>query len=143
MKLFVQKTLLVTAVAGISMISGAALAGDDRTRLECRGEMALEDAGIQARYEEKGDRAKFSVELEAAAGGSFQDGDIFQVRVGGELVGTIALAQGAVDVVGELNFDTTAGPLDADSPFPANFPTISAGSIVEVGAQLACDLQSR
>ena len=143
MKINPVKVLMITVVAvGLGSTATAALAGDNRTRLECRDELALEDASARARYEKEKGRVKFSVEVEAAPGGSFRAGDILQVRVSGELVGTVRLSR-AGDLVGELNFDTTAGPDDMDSPFPANFPPVGRGTIVTFGARFGCDLQSR
>ena len=129
--------------ANLCLASVTAFAGDDRTRLECTSDLAREDASAKARYEEKRGQAKFSVEVEARPGGSFQAGDVLKVLVDGEMIGNLILEQGATDVVGDINFDTDLEAGDTELPFPANFPTVGSGSIVEVGAQFACDLQLR
>ena len=127
---------------GLAQSAAAKGDNDNRTRMECDGNAALEDASLSAKYEQRGNREKFSVELEAQPGGSFSAGDIVQINVDGQTVGTIELFD-LGDIVGELNFDTTAQADDADLPFPANFPGISAGTMVQAGTQLGCDLQSR
>ena len=115
---------------------------EDRTRLECRSYSATEDVSMRARYEQRGHRQKFSFELEAAPGGSYAAGDILHVFVDGELVDSVTLVD-LGDIVGEIGFDSKAEAHDSDLPFPANFPAVGSGSIVEAGAQLACDLQVR
>jgi len=136
------------AIAALSLsalgASHTILAGGDRTRLECRDASALQDASMKARHEQDAGRAKFSVEIEVLPGGGLVAGDILEVHVGEALVGRITLVQGPVDLGAELNFDTTAGPLDADSPFPANFPAaVAPGTPVRIGAELGCSLQAR
>jgi len=135
----IQIIIASFVVLGIGAVQPAA-AGDDETRLECESALGTEDASMDAEFRDGGDRLKFSAEFEAAQGGSFAPGDILQVKVDGETVGTIELVLD-VDVRGELNFDTEAQADDDDEPFPAFFPAISPGTIVEVGAQLACDMQ--
>ena len=143
MQHFSLKLLLGLISTGLCLASVTAFAGGDRTRLECRSDLALEDASAKARYEDERGRTKFSVEVEALSGGSFQAGDVFQIQVDGQMVGTITLEQAGIDVVGDVNFDTDLEPGDTELPFPANFPAVSRGSIVQVGAQFACDLQAR
>jgi len=138
------KVVVITVFAIVSSGVNAKNGHDSngRTRLECRVDAANEDASIRARFEQRDDRKKFSVELEAAPGGSYAAGDILNVFVNDELVGSMTLVD-LGDIVGEIGFDSTAQADDVDLPFPANFPTVGAGSIVEAGAQLACDLQAR
>jgi hypothetical protein len=49
------------------------------------------------------------------------------VQVNGRLVDTMQLSQGPTDLIGDLDFDTTAGALDTTSPFPVNFPAVGPG----------------
>lgn len=140
--LFEGILIAALAVAALSA-SQTTLAGEDRTRLECRDALALQDGSMQARYERDAERTKFSVEMEVLPGGALIAGDVLQVQVNGQLVGAIALTQGATDLVGGLDFDTTADALDADSPFPVNFPAVGPGSTVQIGTGLGCSLQIR
>lgn len=138
----VSKKLLAIALAiAVLAIGSTAFAGGDR--LECKAESATEDASMDGKFESDGARDKFSASFEAAPDGSFMAGDVLQVTVGAEDVGDITLAVLANgDLGGDLNFDTTAGPADDDSPFPGNFPGVGAGTIVNVGT-LGCSLQNR
>ena len=118
---------------------------DDRVRLECDARGAG-DISIDARYESRGGRDKFSAEFEARPGGLYAAGDVIDVSVDGVSVGPMMLLQvPGGDVVGELDFDTTAGPGDADLPFPDNFPSVGDGTEVELSqfgeTVLACTLQ--
>jgi len=132
-------TLLALSLSQATFAKGG---DDNRTRMECDGSASTEDASISAKYEQRGNREKFSVQLEALPGGSFSPGDIVQIKVNGQTVGTAELVD-LGDIVGELDFDSTAQTDDTDLPFPANFPGISAGAMVQAGTQLGCDLQSR
>jgi len=140
----ILKVAVITAFTIVTSSVNAKNGHDDdnRTRLECRSDAATEDASIRVRYEQRDDRQKFSFELEAAPGGSYVAGDILHVFVDNELVDSMTLVD-LGDIVGEIEFDSTAQADDSDQPFPANFPTVGSGSIVEAGAQLACDLQAR
>lgn len=139
--------LKVAVITAFTVVAGSVNAkhgrvDDDRTRLECRSDAVTEDASIRVRYEQRGDRQKFSFELEAAPGGSYVEGDVLQIFVDNELVDSMTLVD-LGDIVGETDFDSTAQADDSDLLFPANFPAVGPGSIVEAGAQLACDLQVR
>jgi hypothetical protein len=137
------KNTSLALVMGMAMAaaSSTAFAGGDR--LECDAESANEDASMDGKFESKGDREKFGASYEEAGGGSHMAGDVLQVRVDGAHVGDITLeGQPGGDIGGDLNFDTTAGPRDADQPFPANWPGAGAGTIVDVGT-LGCSLQVR
>lgn len=128
------------AVAGIGLPSPADAAA--RTRLECRDQLSGQDASATARFEQQGARKKFSLEVEASPRGTFQVGDVLRVKVDDIRVGRITLARGAVDLVGDLNFDTTAGRGDDARPFPSQFPAVGAGTVVEAGP-FRCALQRR
>ncbi len=136
--------VLIAALTVAALGTGqTGLAGEDRSRLECRDALALQDGSMQARYERDTGRTKFTVEMEVLPGGQLLAGDILQVQVNGQLVGAIQLAQGATDLIGGLDLDTTAGALDAASPFPVNFPAMGPGSTVQIGTELGCSLQVR
>ena len=138
-----NKIIFIATAISLIGSSSASFARGDRTRLECTSHLVLEDASARARFEARDGRAKFNVEVEARPGGSFQAGDVLRVSIDGEIVGNLVLEQGAVDLITELEFDTDLEPGDTELPFPANFPPVSAGSVVQVGAQFACDLQDR
>jgi hypothetical protein len=138
-------------LVGVVMMTGsvAALARDNRVRLECAAEGAG-DLSLDARYEERSrrrtTRKKFSVEFEAAPGGSFGPGQLMTVSVRGRDVGSVVLdTVVGGDIVGDLNFDTTAGPADRDLPFSSSFPVAKSGSSVVVkvdgGRVLGCRLR--
>lgn len=131
-----------TAAALVMSFGLTSPADAARTRLECRDQLTGQDASATARFERDGARRKFSVEVEAARGGTFRVGDVLRVRVDDVRVGRITLARGAVDLVGDLNFDTTAGPGDDADPFPSQFPAVGAGTVIEAGA-FRCALQRR
>jgi len=132
-----------TAAVVVIALSTCAYAGGDRVRVRCISVSPNADASMSANFESRGDRAKFSVSFEAAAGAGVVAGDVLAVTVNGRGVGQItaqALAKG--DVGAGLGLDTTAGPGDKDSPFPADFPAVASGSNVTVGS-LGCTLMGR
>lgn len=138
---FKQRTL--AAAIGIAMLAGSSIANAGGDRFECRSSAAGEDASMDARFEDDGDRMKFSTSFEAAPDGSFATGDMLGVSVGGQLVAVMQLAGAAPgDVTGDVDFDTTAQADDADAPFPVNFPAIGAGTDVMIGT-FGCTLQAR
>lgn len=119
---------VVIAASGFG--SGAATAAG--LRLECNAEGAG-DTSMQARYEERRARKKFSTEFEAAPAAGFKEGDRMTVVVDTVQVGSVRLKQVVGgDVVGDLNLDTTAGPGDLAKPFPRNFPPVQRGTRVIV-----------
>jgi hypothetical protein len=135
MKTNLSMMLVAAAFAG-SMVSGSALAGGDRIRLQCDSQ-GVGDTSMDARYQERRGRAKFDGSFEAAPGGDFADGDLLTVVVGSIEVGTIALTtQLNGDIGGDIEFDTRADELN---PFPKNFPDVAAGTSVTVGP-LGCAL---
>ena len=117
-------------------VSGAAMAGGDETRLRADliAAAAAGDVSGKANFRARGARRKFSVEVEG-----FAPGIMFDVMVLGTPVGTITVDGTGV---GNLDFDDTAGPGDADDPFPANFPALDGGEAVDVGP-LAGNLQPK
>ncbi len=103
-------------------------AGSDETRLRGRL-MAPVDAGDvsgQAKFRDRDGRRQFSAEIEG-----FVDGDIFDVMVSGVVVGKIVIEP---DGIGDLNYDDNFEP-GVDDPatqFPANFPAIDGGELVQI-----------
>ena len=140
--LFLATLCLVTATSAIGGGPANAASG---LRLECNAE-GPGDISMQARYEVRRARKKFTTEFEAAPGGAFQGGDRMTVAVDAVPVGSVRLKPVAGgDLVGDLNLDTTAGPGDQAKPFPRNFPAVERGTRVAVAINgnnvLGCRLQ--
>jgi len=111
------------------MVAGSPAWAKDATRLRARL-LAVPLAGdvsgqAEFRIDDQG-RRRFSTEIEG-----FRPGEIFDVMAAGVIVGTIV-----VDGTGQgdLNFDTNfeAGD-DPATLFPANFPALDGGELVQVG----------
>jgi len=128
-------SIALVALSLVALTAPSWAGGNElRLRAELSAPAAAGDISGKAKFEDKGDRAKFSVEIEGLV-----PGDSFDVMVGGVVVGIID-----VDAFGRgnLDFDTTAGPNDVDLPFPANFPEVGAGTLIQVG-QLSGTLQEK
>lgn len=144
-----KQILVALAALGVLASVAPSQAADARVRRDCRASGA-EDISMQARYEARGARKKFTTEFEAAPGGRFSEGDRVSIRVEGVKVGAVRLETVVGgDVVGDLNFDSRVknddNPSGDEQPFPADFPTVGRGSLVEVmkGAKviLSCELR--
>ena len=137
-KTFYQGAVLAAFLFGLAAVtvSGAALAGGNETRLRADliAAAAAGDVSGKADFRARSARRKFSVEVEG-----FAPGTMFDVMVLGTPVGTITVDGTGV---GNLDFDDTAGPGDADDPFPANFPALNGGEAVNAGP-LAGNLQPK
>jgi len=114
-------TLLALALAVSTVIAGQA---EIRLRGELIAPLNAGDVSGRVDFRDRG-RRQFSVEVEG-----FLAGDMFDVTVSNVVVGTITIDQFGA---GNLDFDDTAGPLDQDAPFPANFPMLDGGEMVTVG----------
>lgn len=121
-------------------------AKDDRVRMQCRAVSSDGVLSMKARFRERvGKRARFKASFEAAPGIGYRPDDVLQVRIDDNLVGWVTLdVKANGDIGGEMKFDTN---IDRDEPdttqgFPANWPGVDAGTIVEVGA-MGCSLQHR
>jgi hypothetical protein len=127
-----------------ALLAGLAAPADaaTRSRLDCHAQLAGQDVSATARFERIGQRRKFTVEVEAAVRSSFRPGDILIIEVDNVRVGRIRLVRRAVNLVGDLNVDTTATAGDQARPFPPQFPAVSAGTVVEAGP-MRCALQRR
>jgi len=145
-------------LAALGMWTTAAHARDPN-KVRCRTS-AMDGASLQVRYgaERREFRADFSAArpsgefesrfaAEGFAEGGFETpyapGDVLQVSVAGQLVGSIVLDSA---LSGALRFDEAAdrSPAEPSSaqPFPANFPPFPPGTVTQVGA-LACTGQRR
>ena len=128
-----KSAILLIAVLALGfgvLATNQAWAGSDETRLRVRL-MAPVDAGDvsgQAKFRDRDGRRQFSAEIEG-----FADGELFDVMVSGVVVGTITInANGGT---GDLNYDDNFEP-GVDDPatqFPANFPALDGGELVEIG----------
>ena len=133
---------IVPALA-LALALGASLpifaGGGDRTRLRCSAE-GIQDISMDAKYEARGNRVKFDTSFEALPGLGFNAGDSLEVAIGGISLGQMRLVS-IGDIVGDLNFDTTAQANDDDMPLPGQFPSnVASGTSVTVGP-LGCALQ--
>lgn len=116
--------------------------------LECRVDVASEDASFDADFRNIDGRMRFGVAFEAAPGGSWAAGDRMSMHVDGVEIGTLTLgALSSGDVGAEFDFDSTAGAGDTAAPFPVDFPGVAIGTAVSLepiatGAPgVACELQ--
>ena len=128
-------SLMLVAISALPVATATSAEAADRLIRECRAE-GPGDISMQARFERRDARRKFSVEFEAAPGGAFREGQRIGFLVAGENVGTRRLETVVGgDLVADLNLDTQAGPNDPDEdPFPANFPPVQRGTQVRVKA---------
>ena len=127
-------TLALTIACGTAAFGG----GHDRIRLRCDAE-GVQDTSMDAKFESRDGRAKFDASFEARPGGAFSAGQVLDVKVGGVTVGQMTLFS-IGDIVGDLNFDTTAQAADDDLLLPGGFPSVDQGTSVMVGP-LGCALQ--
>jgi hypothetical protein len=140
---------LAAAAVALIAVSSAATPGfakntDLKFRCKAKG---TNQTAVHARYEErarsKGLRQKFSAEFEAKPGAGFTNNQEITIAVDDIVVGTVALSPApSGELSGELQFDSKAQ--GGHTPFPANFPDVAAGSMVEArnGATtiLGCEL---
>jgi hypothetical protein len=134
MNKFLRMTLAALVVAGLA--AGAALAGDSlRLRAKLRAPAAFGDISGHAKYRARDDgRNRFTVEVEGMS-----PGDRFQVVVDDVVVGFVTIDSLGI---GELEFDTSLEAGDTEGPFPASFPRLDGGELVEIGP-LSGTLQRR
>lgn len=144
-----QKFLVSAAVVAAAAVLAAspAAAKDRRTVLACAN-VGATDISVQARsvVRVKGTavRQQFKVEFEAAPNvPGFTTGQMLSFTVAGVPVGARALKVAPDgDLVAELELDSRKRGLKA---FPAGFPALAVGALVEVGsggtAVLSCALK--
>ena len=149
---FPRGLALVPAVAAVAVtaIFASTSASDAKTeklRFRCKAE--TETSQFDARYEErtnpKKTRNKFRAHFEGVAGDGLVAGAQLTVLVDALAVGTITLVEEVPgEVEGQLRFDSKGRIGKKAQPFPADFPLIVEGSMVEVtlnGATvLGCEL---
>jgi hypothetical protein len=137
---------LAIVAAGATATPSDAKNGN-RLRLRCDARGAGE-IKVHARYEEraqkKGVRKRFSAEFEADAGGSFSAGQRITFVVDSVSVGTALLESvPGGELAAEVEFDSRASR--RRQPFPANFPPVEEGSLVQAklggDTLLGCELQ--
>ena len=109
-------------------VSGAALAGGSEVRLRAELTAAAGDLSGQADFRNRTNRNRrqWSVEVEGLT-----PGNMFDVTVAGQNVGTII-----IDGLGMGNQDFDDNFEAGDDPatqFPANFPALNGGELVQVG----------
>ena len=120
----------------------------EKIRFRCKAETAT--LQVDARYQEittkKNTREQFRAHLEGSGTGLVA-GAVVSVVVDGVVVGTITLVEDVPgEVEGQLRFDSKSkGTLGKKSlPFPATFPTLVEGSLVDfqlgVDPVLSCEL---
>lgn len=110
------KTLV--AAGSLAVLSAAlALPAHARDqRLECDAEGAG-DISMDARYETRGTRERFSAEFEAAPRGAFKAGQRMSVLVKQVEVGSVDLTKARDgDIVGDLNLGRDGNPIPKDFP---------------------------
>lgn len=116
----------VALMLGTLVASNPALAGGNEVRLRAEFTAAAGDLSGKADFRNRGDRQRWSVEVEGLT-----PGDMFDVMVAGQNVGTITIDNLGM---GNQEFDTNfeAGD-DPATQFPANFPGLGGGEFVQVG----------
>jgi hypothetical protein len=136
---------LAAVILGSFATSADAKGTDLRFRCKARGpgQIALH-ATYQERARTRGVRSKFNAEFEARPGGNFNSGQKVAIEVDAVPVGTVVLTLApSGELSGELEFDSK--PQRNHTPFPANFPDVAKGTMVEakVGGNtiLGCELQ--
>ena len=147
MKNLTRKSVLLSAAALVGIVASATAPAfaADRAILRCAAQGAG-DISMAAKYEVRGARKKFSVEMEAAPTGRLVNGQRIVFVVAGVNVAADRLARiVGGDLVGEVNFDTRARAGDDEVPFPRNFPAVGKGTQVRItsGARavLGCTLR--
>ena len=118
----------VVLMLGVLAASNPVYAGGDEVRLRAQLTAAVGDLSGQADFRNRlnRNRRQWSVEVEG-----FAPGDMFDVMVAGQNVGTIVIDGFGM---GNQDFDDNfeAGD-DPATQFPANFPALNGGEFVQVG----------
>lgn len=133
------KTLLAAGSLAVLSVALTLPAHARDERLECEAEGAG-DISMDARYETRGTRERFSTEFEAAPRGAFKSGQQMTVIVKQTIVGAVALKKvKGGDIVGDLNLGRDGNPI------PQGFPKVRKDTkvTVQVDGQtvLACKLK--
>lgn len=133
------KTLLAAGSLAVLSVALTLPAHARDERLECEAEGAG-DISMDARYETRGTRERFSTEFEAAPRGAFKAGQQMTVLVKKTIVGAVELKKvKGGDIVGDLNLGRDGNPI------PEGFPKVRKDMkvTVQVDGQtvLACKLK--
>ncbi len=133
------KTFLAAGSLAVLSATFALPAHAADQRLECEAEGAG-DISMDARYETRGTRERFSTEFEAAPRGAFKAGQQMTVIVKQTIVGAVALKKvKGGDIVGDLNLGRDGNPI------PEGFPKVRKDTKVTVQVDgktvLACKLK--
>jgi hypothetical protein len=133
------KTLLAAGSLAVLSVALTLPAQARDERLECEAEGAG-DISMDARYETRGTRERFSTEFEAAPRGAFKAGQQMTVIVKQTIVGAVALKKvKGGDIVGDLNLGRDG------NPSPQGFPKVRKDTKVTVQVDgktvLACKLK--
>lgn len=133
------KTLLAASSLAVLSVALTLPAHARNERLECEAEGAG-DISMDARYETRGTRERFSTEFEAAPRGAFKVGQQMTVVVKQTIVGAVDLKKvKGGDIVGDLNLGRDGNPI------PEGFPKVRKDTKVTVQVDgktvLACKLK--
>ncbi len=136
--LHLRRLVMVFTLVAFVGSSVAAFAGGTELRLRGRlmSPATIGDVSGKAEYRLKDGRRQFSIEIQG-----FQPGDVFDAMIAGAVIGTIVVDDFGI---GDLNYDDNFEP-GVDDPatlFPANFPALDGGELVQVGP-LSGTLQRR
>jgi hypothetical protein len=144
-----SKLFILSGAAGLALLtfgsaSAPSYAKDGDIRFRCRAK-GPDQTALHANFEQRngGARQKFSAEFEALAGGAFRAGQRITIVVDTVAVGRLTLtADVSGELSGELEFDSK--PQAGHTPFPPDFPDVTAGSTVEAQVRndtvLGCEL---
>lgn len=130
-KLIVALGVAVVTFGTLASTPSFARSDDIEFRCRARGPAKIK---LQARYEERvrprATRTKFNAEFEALPNGSFTAGQQISIVVDSVVVGAVQLTLApSGELSGELKLDSK--PQAGRTPFPANFPDVKDGSVVE------------
>lgn len=110
------KTLVAAGSLAVLSVALTLPAHARDQRLECEAEGAG-DISMDARYETRGTRERFSAEFEAAPRGGFKAGQRMTVLVKKVAVGYVDLTKARDgDIVGDLNLGRDGNPIPKDFP---------------------------
>ena len=110
------KTLVAAGSLAVMSVALTLPAQARDQRLECEAE-GSGDISMDARYETRGSRERFSAEFEAAPRGAFKAGQRMTVLVKQVEVGSVDLTKARDgDIVGDLNLGRDGNPIPKEFP---------------------------
>jgi hypothetical protein len=125
--------LTAATVLGLAVVCGSATPGDAKSstsRFRCDA-LGTGDVALSVKYEQRvlpKARTTFMAEFEGTALGGSVAGQSVVFSVDTVAVGTVTLGS---ELDAELKLDSKAKGRGAKKPFPATFPVVQAGSVVE------------